>query len=301
MNISVIFSTYNRPQTLLRTLSNFCLLNDENLSWEIIAVDNGNDPEIKKIILSSANQLPIKYFRESRRGKNFALNTGISIAMGELFIFTDDDVLADCNWLQEMWNGTNRWQDFSVFGGRILPDFPEGRIPLPKNHFFYNGSYVIADWDIDEGIYNADLVWGPNMAIRSEIFKKGWRFNTKIGPSGNNYIMGSETELTLKLNESGFKSIYLPNSLVYHQIRPEQLKPKWLYQRAYKWGRNQAILSQKPDVPFFLSAPRYLFRQLFEILFKRIIYFCNFEKRIDLGIVYWKTRGMIYQYKNMQQ
>jgi GT2 family glycosyltransferase len=241
--------------------------------------------------------LNVTYLVERKRGKNNALTRGLNRAQGELLIFTDDDVIADPAWLVEMWEGAARWPDDAVFGGRIIPKFDSPRIPISRKHPFFRGAYVLADWNINEGPYDASYVWGPNMAVRADIFRKGWALNTAVGPSGGNYIMGSETEFTVRLEKAGFRSVYLPRSLVFHQIRPEQLKAKWLYGRSFRDGRQKALWYGRPNVPEVFGVPRFMIRQLIETKIKRLLYFYDRERAIDFGIKYWNIKGMLYQYR----
>ena len=186
-------------------------------------VDNAGGERTRKTVTKFSNKLPIKYLVEMKPGKNNALNTALPQAEGEIFVFTDDDIVADPNWLIEIREGMKRWSEYHVFDGRILPKWPNGKGILFE-HPFLKGAYTIADWDIPEGFYSARRVWGPNMAIRASIFRNGWRYDPNIGPGGSqNYIMGSETELVNRLEEAGYRAVYLPRSFVFHQIRPEQM------------------------------------------------------------------------------
>jgi glycosyltransferase involved in cell wall biosynthesis len=297
MHISVIFSTYRRHELLEDTLTSFCSLNTDSIDWETIVVDNASDARTNEIVESYAGKLPVKYITEKKKGKNNALNTAIDSAKGELFLFTDDDVLADDNWLVKMWEGSREWGNASVFGGRILPNFPRAGVPISREHPFFKGAYVVADWDIGEGPYEAKHVWGPNMAVRANVFQDGWRFDPNIGPHGNNYVMGSETEFTIRLERAGITPVYLPKALVYHQIRPEQLKAKWLYGRAFRYGRSEASMAGNPDVPFAFDIPRYLFRTLLNAWLKKILCAYDRSKRVSFGIEVWRIIGNMYQYK----
>ena len=297
MNVSVIFATYKRPQILSQTLRSLAELRTEDLKWELLVVDNAGDTATKRIVESYTSQLPLQFLVEKTPGKNNALSHAIKRARGDLFIFTDDDIIAKSDWLIEMWEGARRWPEYSMFGGRILPKFPEGKIPISENDKFLKDAYVIADWDIKEGPYEAKNIWGPNMAVRAEIFHSGWSFNPDIGPNGKNYVMGSETEFTTRLEKAGFQSVYLPNSKVYHQIRPEQLKVKWLYGRAFRAGRRRAHEKKLLDVAVLFGVPRSLLRTLISLGLKRLLYFFQRETALQLGIKYWRTMGIVYQYR----
>lgn len=298
MDITVMLTTFRRAEILSQTLNSFCNIITDGLSWEILVVDNDGDPNTEEIVLGFSNKLPIRYLIEKKGGKNNALNKAVELAKGDLFVFTDDDVIADHNWLMEIWEGAMRWPDVSIFGGKILPRYPAGtKIPLSETHQFFKGAYVVADWDAGEGHYSPQKVWGPNMAMRPTIFLDGWRFNPEIGPNGDNYVMGSETELLMRLKESGMNAVFLPKALVHHQIRREQLEVAWLYGRAFRYGRSMAQLYELPNATYWFNVPRYLFRKLLETAIRRIIYCYDYDKRIDLGINYWILRGNIYQYR----
>jgi glycosyltransferase involved in cell wall biosynthesis len=297
MDVSVILATYRRPETLRRTLESFVGLDTTGFSWELIVVDNAADPRTAEEVKRLADRLPIGFLVEERRGKNHALNRALRTATGGLFVFTDDDVVADRAWIREMFEGAGRWPEQSVFGGRILPLLPPGKLPIPSDHKFFKFAYVIADWDLCEGPYDANDVWGPNMAIRSSMFASGWQFNTEVGPSGTNYVMGSETELTTRLEKAGFRSVYLPKSLVFHQIRPEQLRLDWVYGRAFRTGRYLAAKSDLPAAPAIRSIPVPLLKQILRLSVKRVLSVFDKPKAIEFGLRYWVTRGKIYEYR----
>jgi hypothetical protein len=301
MDISVILATFNRPEMLEKTLNGFLLLQEKNISWEIILVDNAGDPDTENIANKFTGKLPLKYLVVTKRGKNNALNRAISEAEGKLFIFTDDDVLVDPDWLVEIWEGANRWPESNIFGGRILPKFPNGKRPL-FDHPFFIGAFAIADWGIQEGIYQADKVWGPNMAIRAFLFKEGWKFNPAIGPDGSRtYVPGSEVDLTRRLEEAGNSSVFLPKSLVYHQIRSEQLDYKFHYGRAFRFGQQFSHEESKSNLRTFFGIPRYLIRKICRAYILFVLSFFNKDDKtkFDRGLNLWETRGRIYWYRKV--
>jgi len=300
MDISIILSTFRRPDLLQKTLEGFCSLDTENLKWEVLIVDNADDETTKQVVARFRDRFFLNYLVERKRGKNNALNSAIPEAKGEVCIFTDDDVLPDPGWLIEVWEGSKRWPQYHVFGGKILPKFPERR-QLPFEHPFFENAFAIANWDIAEGCYNADKVWGPNMAIRASIFKQGWRFNPDIGPDGTRYYqMGGETELTTRLERAGFRAIYLPRSIVYHRIQTERLSFKWLYERAFSAGREDAYIEigGNTNPPIVARVPRYLLLRMIKTTLMLVLSKLSRDLRykFDRGLKYWHTKGMIYQY-----
>lgn len=301
MDISVIFSTYKRSELLEETLNSFLSLQTNNLQWEIVLIDNAGDQETEKVARKYKELLPIRFSIVTVRGKNNALNKAISEAQGKLFLFTDDDVIVNPSWLVEMWEGANRWPQHHVFGGKILPRYPEGQGP-PFEHPFFVGAFAIADFDIPEGIYPSHKVWGPNMAIRGMLLREGWKFNTAIGPDGSmTYVPGSETDLTNRLEKAGYPSVYLPKSLVYHQIRKEQLDRDWLYQRAFRFGQQDSYQEDKSSISMWFGIPRHLVKRIIKAYcFVALSLFGNnMRRKFDCRLFLWNTKGRIYWYRNV--
>lgn len=306
MDISLILATYKRAEILNRTLASFSHLKAERLQWDLWVVDNADDPNTRKLCTSWAQRLPLRYLVETTQGKNNALNRAVPEVPGQLIVFTDDDVIANPDWLVQMWEGAKRWQDHSVFGGRILPDWPEGSKPFDMTNPYLQGAYAIADWDITEGEYQPKLVFGANMAIKRSIFDAGWRYEGNVGPSQNkNYIMGSETEFILRLNNVGYTPVYLPKALVYHQIRPEQMTFKWLKNRSYRAGLGGASQQNTThNSKMLFGMPRYLIRRLIQIFLKfHYLRIYRSENYIEEGMRFYSILGQltfIYRNKNIR-
>ena len=125
--------------------------------------------------------------------------------------------------------------------------------------------YSITDPAQLAGPIRPALVAGPNMAIRRRVFEQGYRFDPEVGPSGGDYAMGSETDLTVRLGEAGFKVWFCPEAVVEHFIRAHQIEPKWILERAIRFGRGtyRRRLQRQVERPrLWFGVPRYLYRQI---------------------------------------
>ena len=307
MNVSILFATCNRDAILKRTLDSFTKLNCNGLDWEIIVIDNAVKTSTKALV-KSYKTLPVQYLEQATPGKNHALNTGLPKAQGELLVFTDDDIIATTNWIQELVKGSANWPDFDLFGGKILPDYPDQKPDsrIDFNHAMISPAYVISNWDIPEGEIRVGLIWGPNMAVRKRVFDAGFSFNPNIGPNGRNYVMGSESEFLYRTAEAGYRGIYLPNAVVHHQIRREQLTLNWLAGRAFRQGKGSiAIKSTADERPFkmLLGAPRFLYRKamMAYLLNYLNLFTLNKKKRFHHLLFYHYYKGQLAQYKSMSK
>src|ERR1700757_4351034 len=104
-NISVIVCTYNRCDELALTLESLAnsLLPPPTV-WEIIVVDNNSNDKTKEAVELFVRRFPgrFRYLCEARQGKSYALNAGIRDARGEILVFTDDDVVVEATWLDNL-------------------------------------------------------------------------------------------------------------------------------------------------------------------------------------------------------
>ena len=309
MEVSVILATYRCEQILRRTLESFCGLRTEGLQWELFVVDNAGSDATTELARDFDKRLPLQLLIQTTPGKNHALNTAVPVARGELLVFTDNDVIVDPEWLTELVCGAERQPEFDIFAGRILPDFPDGTgLPpdIPHDHFFIRSALGIADWAQDEGPIKAGHVWGANMAVRAHLFREGRSFDTSVGPSpGNSYIPGSETSFTKPAAASGSKCYYLPQALVHHQIRPEQLTLGWIAGRAFRAGRGEATRNFPPAhyLKNVLGIPVFLFKNmaihLVRGFFSRVLH--RRAEHFDHLVNFHMCRGKIFQYYQLSR
>ena len=263
--LTVLLATRNRSHVFESVLASFSNLRPPSSGWRLVVVDNGSTDSTQQVIDSFRNRLPLHCLVEPRPGKNLALNTGLSAAEGDLVVLTDDDVFPQQDWLILLRNAANARPDFSIFGGSILPRW---EVPPPAWVQWANqgAAYAVTDPNWKEGPIPANCIWGPNMAIRAEVFQSGIRFNTGIGPQGANYAQGGDTELTRRLERMGYKSWHVHSAVVEHFIRKEQLDKEWVLRRAIRHGRGEYRLSNAHEVysrRILLGAPRYLYRKLY--------------------------------------
>lgn len=258
--ITVLMATYNGETTLPEVLEAFCELESPDGAWKLVIVDNGSTDHTKEIIASFSQCLPLTYLFESRRGKNAALNTGLLSVSGDLVVFTDDDVFPKPDWLKHIRSAADSHLSFSIFGGPILPKWESPPEDWILEWVDLGTTFAIL-FPAEEGPFNPHLVWGPNMAIRSDIFRNGYRFDETMGPKGPNYTMGSETALILRLTKAGFKVWHCKRAVVHHMIQSSQMTQDWVLGRAIRHGRGkyrQEIQDSPSSLALLLRIPRSL-------------------------------------------
>lgn len=268
--------------------------------FEIIVCDNAGDDQTRTVCESFSSQMSIRYLVEKTPGKNHALNAGLEVATGELLLFTDDDVLVDQGWMSSMWNAAISYPRNDIFGGRILPVWPN-KFPLYLRENRYSA--------ICFGVLNGrgatkpapDFIpFGANLGLRRSVFDTGLRYDPEVGPRRGSYMMGSETDLISRLTRSGQVPVYVNDSSVQHRIRPEQASLRWLLGRGTRYGRrlwykstSAARTSGYPE-----SFPLWLAKEMVKDLTTAVVRLLvgnrkgSFEAVFEVSIAWGKVRQL---------
>jgi len=237
--LTVFIATHNGSPTLPRVLASYLKVQPPIGGWKLVIIDNGSDDDSAQIIRSFVDRLPLVCISEPRRGKNRALNKGLQALEGDLAIFGDDDGVPDADWLVQLRRAADHHPDCAVFGGSIRPFWdaaPEGWI-LQWVRLAPVFSATDPDWQ--EGPCDPTRVWGANMAVRAGLFRKGHRFDERLGPDGSaTYAMGGETEFALRVAiAENLTCWHCKAARVGHIIPPRKMTRAWILKRAFHLGR----------------------------------------------------------------
>jgi len=242
-DISVIIATFNRAEILRQTLESMAHLDRDGLSAEFIVVDNNSSDDTKMVIKSFTKRLPIHYLFEPRTGQNCARNRALEdVELGRLVVFTDDDVEPRKDWLKTILSISERWPEYSVFGGKIYVMWPCVKIPK-----WAHSPNIKSLCFAEHNHAKSECVYAPtqspfsgNFWVRREVFANNRQFSERIGPRLGGYIMGSETSFLKELSEDGYRIVYSPEAVIGHRIQPEDVSLSNILKRAYRFGRGRA-------------------------------------------------------------
>ena len=256
--ISVLFATRNRAEALAPVLESFTKLNAPAGGWKLVVVDNGSTDGTARLLRGFAAGLPLTVLTEPRAGKNRALNAALPHLEGALVVLTDDDVLPRADWLVRLQQAALQQPERSLFGGTVLPHWSR---PPPSwlTEKAVPFSVLYAQQKRHAGPCSFDAIFGPNMAVRSSVFAAGHRFSETVGPDETRrmYAMGGETEFLRRVEAAGYAGWFVPEAVVGHIIRPEQLDEDWILQRAYRYGIGEGSQYAGPPHRLRLRALAY--------------------------------------------
>lgn len=245
MMISIIIPTYNRAFYLSIAI-NSCIAQTFSCNrFEILVVDNGSTDNTKQIVetaIADYTSHQIYYIYEPEPGLLSARHRGALEAKGNILIFIDDDIQADENWLQAI-EETFTAPSIKLVGGRNLPKYevepPEWLQWFWENHLYGRTCGYLSLLDFGDRVREIDAtyVWGLNFSIRKKALFELGGFHPDSFPKHLQHFQGDgETGLSLKANQLGYKAIYQPKALVFHQVLQERMTHEYFEKRSFFQG-----------------------------------------------------------------
>ena len=250
MKISVLVCTYNRAERLRRMLKSLReVIVPDDSSCEVILVDNNSDDDTRFVFkeFEKHYELKIKYVFEEKRGISHARNRGIKEARGEIIAFTDDDVIVDKYWIQNIEKAFKEHDDVACVGGKILPIWEISRPKwLKPNLYNYLG---LLDHGNSVSYMDSPCIWGANFAVKSEMFKKYGPFDSHLGRIPRKLYSGEETEFLQRLLNAKEIILYHPLSIIYHCVSADKISKRYFRKWRFDDGELRGILMK--DMKYF--------------------------------------------------
>ena len=284
MKLTVLICSHNRKPLLQRTVHFLDQAQrPEDAECEILVLANGCDDGTVAWLSERAGQgvkagsdqgpgpLPLRFAEEPRLGKTNALNHAIELLRGSdpaqhLVAMVDDDHRVDAQYLVGAARAAREYPDFSMFCGRILPDW-DGRepewvhddgpyriYPLPVPRFERGDQPMAMTPDIG-------VPGGGNLVLRVGVFDRVGGFASDFGPKGHDLAGGEDGEFVLRAQRLGECIQYVPWVLQYHYVELERLETLYLMRKSYQRTKASTRLGERGGNS---GVPRYLWRKLLE-------------------------------------
>ena len=193
-----------------------------------------------------------------------ARNLGLRTATADIIAFTDDDIVADRYWAENLLS-TYRETDAIAVGGRIEPLWLEVKPDyLPGELYWLIGATDRSF--LPDNVTETRNVFGPNMSFRKEVFDAIGYFNERLGfaKRGTSYIQGEEAEFGLRIINT-FKrgTLYNPDALIFHKVPASKLKIATLIKRAFYQGYSKVLIQKTIKNTEILNPERAYLRRIF--------------------------------------
>lgn len=268
-SVSIIIASYNGASTLPETLDALARLNHPPGGIEFVLVDNRSSDSTAGLMKQFLLEQPGQYVFENAPGKSAALNAGIRIARGQLLLFTDDDVIPDCQWVSCFWDASKRLPEYDVFAGPVRLRWPGAATSWQIEVEKRGRTLGATPRDKRCGPVTFSEVKGANYAIRRLIIDEGSTFDTSLGVSSSGPMLaGEETAFLKELQLKGLGIYFVADAALEHIVRPHQTTIQSMIRRGFRNGRGSAQMemAKLPPSRFHVfGLPGYVVRRVIGI------------------------------------
>jgi glycosyltransferase involved in cell wall biosynthesis len=275
-DLSVIICTWNRAALLdetLASLASVCLPLD--IRWEVVIVDNNSTDATRSVVERWSQAFPtsLNYQFETRQGKSWAMNTGLTSCRFPIVVFADDDVRVSAGWLNAACTAFRDHPDAAYVGGPVEPIWDE---PCPS--WFAEtgrvlwGTLAILDYGPEPFVFEErrKIPLGANFAIRRTMVDRIGGFDPCLGRNSDRVLLGQELpEFFARARAAGLRGRYVPAMSVQHHVPAKRLRPEYARRWWYGKGVSRARMEQLHPVtelgldlrtvPTIAGIPRFLF------------------------------------------
>ena len=245
--LSIIIPTCHRARSLRRCLDS--LTQQTYTNFEIVLVQCAEDPLTNDLVAEYSRRIPIRLLTE-RGGLVSSMNAGLKASRGEIYIRTDDDIIADNHWLSEIATTFKEDADIGgVTGPTLIPSdllalrdlfmfLPlQGRASFPRSilkalyvNFFLEGQLYEVGRLLRSGTWSpgsnfdtilkmarpktVDYMEACNLSVRKELLRKLGGFDPTFKSIGD----FSEMDMSFGVTRLGYKLIFNPRAIVHHMV-----------------------------------------------------------------------------------
>lgn len=292
MDLSVVVTTRNRIEDLIKCVESVRDSNLKNLQWEIVVVDDCSHDGTEKLNL---HDLGLKTGRvihnDFQQMMVRSRNIGVKETAGKYILFIDDDNVIDSEMIMNLSNFMNLNSDYGIIGPSMyFFDSKEKYLDYQKINL-YTGHTCGFVSGLKKQVYDSDGV--PNVfMVRREVFQKCGYFDEKLIQTF------TEPDFARRVSKKGFKCGVLSKAITYHRvIREDSHKPRALggkfSQKAYCLMRNRTVYISR----YGNMINKIVYITLFS-LFWPLVYslFALLHQRQDLLKMYWTgfIDGIVY-------
>jgi glycosyltransferase involved in cell wall biosynthesis len=234
-DISVVISTYDRPQFLKRSVNSVLNQSISDKQYEILIIQNKYN-KIPDDVKQSIDNQQISWYSESGGSLSHGRNVGIKNAMGDIVAFLDDDAVADTYWLESIITSYESIQpEPDCVGGPVIPQY-ESDPPewLPDKL----GLIGICDYGENQRWldFPDEYIIGANMSFKLDKLVEIGGFPTNLGRQKGSLLSNEEIIVQEKLSTDPY---YQPNARVTHHIENHRLTPSYLIRRSFYQGISE--------------------------------------------------------------
>ena len=245
--LSIVVATYNRSQSLLRTLRSVVGQTAPAEQWECVVVNNNSTDDTEAVFADFAAAHPtfdLKIVTETKQGLSNARNCGIAASVGEYIAIVDDDETLEDTFVESYIEFFDSFPTAMAAGGAVKACYESAR-PRWMSRFTEQMIANPLDLDIAVTLFPQNRVpAGGNMAFRREVFDRVGLFNPQLGRNGKSLVGGEENDLFARLRRAGELLYFVPNAAIFHHIPDSKLTDDYFDRLSYNVGVSKRLRAE---------------------------------------------------------
>ncbi len=227
---SVIIVNYNGRNYLEMYLSS--LLSTITRDDEILLIDNASTDGSAEYVERAFPQVQV-IRNQANRGFGQANNQGARQTAGKYLVFLNPDTRVDPSWLEALVEALEGDPQAGLATSRILLMARPERINTCGNEIHYTGLTLCRGMGMDRDAFDeageVDAVSGAAFAARREVFEELGGFDERF------FLYLEDTDLSWRARLAGYKCLYVPRSIVYHDYTLRFGPAKTFYQERNRY------------------------------------------------------------------
>jgi GT2 family glycosyltransferase len=229
---SVIIVSYNHREHLGRCLKSLQAAKGAGSEAEVILVDNASTDGSADYV---AEAFPwVRLVRSNcNRGFGGANNLGADLAQGEYLAFLNPDTAVETGWLAELVGALEESADAGLATSRILLMNDPTHINTCGNDVHITGLTLCRGMGKPRQAYDhpaeVGAVSGAAFAIRRNLFEELGGFDQDF------FLYMEDTDLSWRARLAGYRILYVPTSIVYHDYSLRFWPHKTYYQERNRY------------------------------------------------------------------
>jgi GT2 family glycosyltransferase len=256
--VSVIIPVHNKSH-----LTYYCLcalyFSYNKSSYEVIVVDDGSSDNTQEILKNFANIKIVTH--KNAEGFISACNDGAKAAVGKYITLLNNDTEPMCEWIDEAMFAFDNYDNVGAVGSKLI--YQDGSLQEAGGIIWNNAepwNYGRCDNAMNPK-YNytrqSDYISGAALFVRAGLWRDIDGLSREFMPA---YY--EDTDINFKIREAGYKTLYIPLSVVCHfegmsngkdvegtglkrfqKINEPKFKKKWIHA-----CRNNGDVGHMPDM-----------------------------------------------------
>lgn len=262
--LSIVMATYNRADTLVRTMRHLDEQDVDSERFELIIADDASPDDTAAVVERLAGEVSydVTYLRnETNRGPGYTQNRGIERARAPLLMIMTDDVWLDRGAVRAHldFHAAHPAREMAALG-RVLQS-PE-----------LDDSALMRKWDpfrfwLLEGVTELPfyMFWACNVSCKRALMNDAGLFREEKGRFGP--VAFEDLEVGYRLAKQGMVLQYLPGATGYHfhKYTIDEAEARW-YQRGLNYHSFRDLVPAPELTVYFHILNRHTFKEYREVL-----------------------------------